>query len=736
MKPLPIILALILVSSVPFNSTPTYAQAPDLHQSPDSHIESEEEEDDEPVQRVARLSFIQGDVSFLRAGVTEWADAVENLPLLTGDQLFIGKGSRAELQLGRGNYLRLSENTSLTIADLSHTTAQFEITEGIAIVRLERFGTAFSRFEIDTPNSALVLEQDGLYRVNVRGKDESEMIVRRGSADVATLDASFKVREGQRLLVDTSREGGLHVAADTSSDDWDRWSYERDDTIDNVVVASAPDYVTEQESTSHCFYGAGELARYGAWTHDPSYGYCWIPRVTSGWAPYRVGQWLWIPRVGWSWLSHEPWGWAPYHYGRWAHLPHIGWAWVPGIRSHYRYGHSYYQWRPALVRFYYTRTPRGNYIAWCPLNPGERWRRPDRDRRHNDRRNDNRDGRDRDRSRHASRRSDSNDRPGSRRGFTAVPAYDFAKLDRVKLRPEAPDPEVTRSLAKDATPGLPSVPPGKAAAPRIADNNGKPRYLSTPPPEILTRPVVTRNRPSDSQAESFAPRERRLVSPRKVKASISSEAPIVTKSNGSSEPPRTRSKETATSSDSGHSEDHDARNKGKVKSAKPRLAEIDGEQQKRRRALDQEGASDKSASENGSNDKANGGSENNVPAVKNRARVTDSNPKETEDSGKEERMRQKERIRSERAKSDEGGHENNPRTDENSSKRARHENTGGSDANNQPRSRPNKETESSAPRNEVKEQRRHDAPPPEKPVVRETERQERRQEKQERRKGN
>ena len=130
-----------------------------------NHETVAEDVDDAPVQRVARVTFVDGDVSFLRAGVDEWADAVQNLPLLEGDQLYVGQGGRAELQLGNGNYVRLSEKTALTIADLTDSVAQFEITEGAATIRLERFGSAFTRFEVDTPNAALVFEKDGIYRV-------------------------------------------------------------------------------------------------------------------------------------------------------------------------------------------------------------------------------------------------------------------------------------------------------------------------------------------------------------------------------------------------------------------------------------------------------------------------------------------------------------------------------------------------------------------------------------------
>src|SRR5687767_389244 len=105
-------------------------------QTSDSTAPDTEGEDDAPVQRVARITFIEGDVSFLRAGINEWASVAENLPLFTGDQVYTGKGARAEIQLSRGNYIRLSEHTALTITELSHTAAQFEITEGTALIRL------------------------------------------------------------------------------------------------------------------------------------------------------------------------------------------------------------------------------------------------------------------------------------------------------------------------------------------------------------------------------------------------------------------------------------------------------------------------------------------------------------------------------------------------------------------------------------------------------------------------
>ncbi|HJQ25895.1 MAG TPA: DUF6600 domain-containing protein [Blastocatellia bacterium] len=503
-RALPVLLTLL---SLLLTSISAFAQTPD---DTNSDIE-----DDAPAGRVVRVSFVEGDVSFQRAGTSEWAAAIENLPLFAGDQVYAGNGARVELQLGRGSYIRLSENSALTITELRDDAVQFELPAGMAFVRVEQLATAFKRFEVDVPNAALLLEEDGLYRINVRGDDNSEVIVRRGVAEVSTDEGSFKLREGRRLLIDTSASGRLEVAYDTTQDDWDLWSNTRDATIGQMVSA-APADVTQYETTYSDFYGASDLSNYGSWYDDPSYGRCWRPRVTGGWAPYRQGQWLWTAYAGWTWVSSEPWGWAPYHYGRWVFNPVYGWAWVPGYgRSVSRYDNyrwrAYYRWRPALVGFFDAPSPRGHYVGWYPLAPGQHWRRPDNPRRDGD---------------HSHLQfptaRDSWQRPGrstfilpphNERGVTLLPVEGFTRADRAKARPVAPDTDLSNWIKRGARPGLPEVKPTPVAiAPVLKD--GDARRVVIPTNEIIHRPVVTRNRPSDSEATVNPPRERRLITPR------------------------------------------------------------------------------------------------------------------------------------------------------------------------------------------------------------------------------
>ena len=112
-------LLLVVALSVLLTNAPAsaFSQSVQPEDNQTDEVQADDIDDAAPVARVARLTFVQGDVSFLRAGVTEWASVVENLPLLAGDQLYVGPGGRAEVQLARNNYLRLSEKTELTIAE-------------------------------------------------------------------------------------------------------------------------------------------------------------------------------------------------------------------------------------------------------------------------------------------------------------------------------------------------------------------------------------------------------------------------------------------------------------------------------------------------------------------------------------------------------------------------------------------------------------------------------------------
>jgi probable HAF family extracellular repeat protein len=91
----------------------------------------------------------------------------------------------------------------------------------------------------------------------------------------------------------------------------------------------------------------------GEWVEAGNYGYCYRPRVSDDWRPYRDGHWVWTDR-GWYWDSNERFAWATYHYGRWVQIGGSGWCWVPG-----------HQWAPAWVSW----RESDQHVGWAPLPP-------------------------------------------------------------------------------------------------------------------------------------------------------------------------------------------------------------------------------------------------------------------------------------------------------------------------------------------------------------------------------
>jgi len=318
-----------------------------------------------PALGVARVSLVNGDVTTQRGDTGDWVAAPVNTPLVEGDLLATGQGSRAELQLDYSNLVRLDANTELQATELAQKRFRVRLTRGRVTYSELRGGAADA--DVETEHVAVRPLQRGRYEVQVR-PGETVVIVRNGKAEVASREGTETLKKGRMMVI---RDGpdGPEFRTDKAGprDDWDRWNKDRDD-----LLAKSDSY----RYTSNSITGAEDLDTYGSWRYVTGYGYTWYPRVTNGWAPYRNGNWRWIDYYGWTWVGYEPWAWAPYHYGRWFHRAGYGWGWYPGPR----HGHHY--WRPALVGFFGYNSYSGfsfglgfgfGNVGWVPLAPGERY---------------------------------------------------------------------------------------------------------------------------------------------------------------------------------------------------------------------------------------------------------------------------------------------------------------------------------------------------------------------------
>src|SRR5258707_11087048 len=98
----------------------------------------------DPRSRVARISFLDGNVSFQPSGTEDWAAAAKNRPVTVGDKVWTDRDSRAELQAGEAS-LQVGSMTGLSFFYLDEKKTQARLA-GSAInfrVREQRGGGLF-----------------------------------------------------------------------------------------------------------------------------------------------------------------------------------------------------------------------------------------------------------------------------------------------------------------------------------------------------------------------------------------------------------------------------------------------------------------------------------------------------------------------------------------------------------------------------------------------------------------
>ena len=313
--------------------------------------------------RVARISFLRGEVQIRHADGGDWERAAQNLPIVEGDELATDANARIEIQFNRDNYLRLSENAYLKVTTLRDEGIALSLPNGTMNLRVLNFDKDRTFFEIDAPQSTVAVQKAGMYRIDAGDQDETRVrvtVTGDGQARIYSDNSGFTIRSGRtsELQLAGNYAGEWDTTnAPSFTDEFDNWALQRDALIAKRLRDAYYDQYYDRD-----IYGAEDLGDYGEWIHTNKYGYVWKPYGTAissydNWSPYRYGQWRWVPPYGWTWVNDEPWGWATYHHGRWVY--DNGWYWSP-------YGQNRGQrswWRPALVVVTYI----ANNVCWYPL---------------------------------------------------------------------------------------------------------------------------------------------------------------------------------------------------------------------------------------------------------------------------------------------------------------------------------------------------------------------------------
>ncbi|MCW3100067.1 MAG: FecR family protein [Chthonomonadaceae bacterium] len=302
--------------------------------------------------RLARIAFVQGNVTWRTDDSTDWSTATVNIPLRQGAQIWVTDGGRAEIQFDDGSLLRVGTGAVMTLQTLySDSDGEFtelKMTGGLASLRLRHDHAVY---QVNTPLGSIKAAGPAALRIGIG--NGLEVAVQSGKATLEGAQGKADLQGGDFL--DLADSNSPYTVRDIPrADSWDRWNKERDD-----LLSHAADEPATQHLPADIAIVAQDLNDYGTWRDDSEDGWVWCPRVSNPeWRPYHDGHWTWVNPFGWTWVSSEAWGWAPYHYGTWVSRPY-GWAWCPGPVNQY--------WSPAVVHF----TENAGTIGWCPLAPRE-----------------------------------------------------------------------------------------------------------------------------------------------------------------------------------------------------------------------------------------------------------------------------------------------------------------------------------------------------------------------------
>jgi hypothetical protein len=295
------------------------------------------------------LSYVQPDVSLISKADDDAAARI-NTPVLAGDSLVTGVGSRAEAVLADGNVVRVDGYTELRFEGLARTYESDDdfdllfLVRGSAAVEVRDVATRERALRLDTDDATILAASRGLFRVDA-GRRGTEIYVLSGKVEVSGRGDRVLVRAGEYAWV----SGDSEIEVEASGSPRDRFARFIEERRDRTDRRDTTRYVSSDFTYD---YDMASFDDNGSWSYGSSYGsYFWRPRVPAGWTPYSLGYWRWTP-AGLTWVSSEPWGWLPYHYGTWVFDSSLGWCWLPGD-----------DYSPAWV--YWNYTP--SWVGWCPI---------------------------------------------------------------------------------------------------------------------------------------------------------------------------------------------------------------------------------------------------------------------------------------------------------------------------------------------------------------------------------
>jgi hypothetical protein len=282
--------------------------------------------------QAVRLSSVEGQVRIAQDNQLLADPALVNTPLFEGTQVLTSQDGRAELQFEDGSVVRLSPNSSLTLASLNRQggsgNAEVVLESGLAYFELRSEGPA-SLMRVRFGSSVVTASGFAVLRINL-DNPPGELAVFSGNAHLERGAAlAVDLHGGESVVLNGADPAQYSLDESIEPDSWDAWNSDREAALMSAEAARTGATNNMPDKNNPAW---NDLDANGSWYNVPDQGYVWSPyeAASQGWEPYGTGYWMWTPQFGYIWVSGASWGYLPYQCGAWNYFNDFGWGWAPG----------------------------------------------------------------------------------------------------------------------------------------------------------------------------------------------------------------------------------------------------------------------------------------------------------------------------------------------------------------------------------------------------------------------
>jgi len=259
--------------------------------------------------RPGSINYIEGMASIGTVAVTPSSVGTVELDR---NQSIATQAGKVEILLTPGVFLRLADNSSLTMVSPDLANTEVRLDKGRAMVEVLEIRKE-NNIVIDQGSANIKLLKKGLYDFDA---ERSEVRVFNGSAKVTAANHSVTLGAGQKTILTASSLKVLRFERRQYEDEFYRWSGLRSGFLSEASIDAARSYIGPGPG----WYGPGWVG--WGWYWSPWFGvYTFLPADGIFWGPF-----------GWPFYSPIGVYWSPYVF--YGHYPHsFG-------EFHYPYGHG------------------------------------------------------------------------------------------------------------------------------------------------------------------------------------------------------------------------------------------------------------------------------------------------------------------------------------------------------------------------------------------------------------